>query len=132
VITNPRDGELAWAWKDEAKQRARVVHVPYACPRWKHTESGPPPRGTENLDYFLGRLGLLELLARIDSGDLPVAMGLELVRRLHVPGYEQYRLFRREYNASGAEYPLPAIPDALAYRDYLELKKDAALDGPDS
>lgn len=134
-ITDPCDGELAWAWKDEEKKRVLVVHAPYACPRWEHQTLHLPrhvqERGTANLDYFMGRSGLLELLARIETGDMPVGMGLELIRRLHVPGYEEYRLDRKKHNAGGSEFELPAKPDRLAFREYLALKKEATRDTQD-
>jgi hypothetical protein len=79
----------------------------------------------------MGRSGLLELLARIETGDMPVETGLELIRRLHVPGYEQYRLYRREHNASGSEFKLPAKPDRRVFREYLAVKKEAAHDADD-
>jgi hypothetical protein len=124
-IADPCDGELDWAWRDEAKERVPVVHAPYACPRWKHRGSGRPRRGSERLDFFLGRLGLLDLLARIESKELPLETGLELIRRLHVPGYEQYRLFRRKHNASGSDSKLPGKPDRRDYRKYLALKTES-------
>lgn len=134
-ITDPRHGELAWAWRDEAKERVWVVHAPYACPRWKHQTLHLPrhvqERGTANLAYFMGRSGLLELLARIETGDMPVQTGLELVRRLHVGRYEQYRLDRRKLIADEAECELPAKPDRQAFCEYLDLKKEAAADPQD-
>jgi hypothetical protein len=126
-ITDPRHGWLAWPREDRAKKRIRVVHAQYACPRWKHKQDEYPDRLFEHLHFFLGRLGLLDLVAKIEDNEWPLATCLELIRRLHFPGYEQYRLFRLEHNASGSEFELPAKPDGRGYRQYLALKKEAAL-----
>lgn len=131
-IMDAADGELAVGRKDRQRKCVLVVHVPSACERWKHKIHNPPQeikeRGTIRLDCFIGRLGLLDLIAKIEDGFWPAETGWELIRRLHVPGYEQYRLFRREYNAGEPEYELPAKPDRSAYADYLALKKESMQD----
>lgn len=129
-ITDPDVGELAWAKKDKAKTRVLVAHAPFACPRWRHLRHNLPEpvqeRASVSLDYFLGDSGLLELLSRIETGDIPVKMGLELIRRLHVPGYEQYRMDRKEQCRSGSQSKFPAKPSRQAFCEYLDWKEEEA------
>lgn len=80
------------------------------------------------LNYFLGRSGLFELLWRIETGDMPAAMGHELIRRLHVAGYEQYRVDRKEQCRSGSEFKLPARPSREVFCEYLDWKEEEALE----
>ena len=105
---------------------------PYACPRWKHQVNSLPrhvrERGTANLDRYLGSIGLLELLEDIEAGEFPQEVGLVLIRRLHVRGYEQYRLGRREMNADGDGERFPAKPGASALRAYSKLSKETSGD----
>ena len=131
-ITDHGDGELAWARDDEGRTRVRVVHAPYACPRWKDLVDCLPrhvrERGTAGLDRYVGYFGLLELLEEIEAGEFPQDVGLELIRRLHVRGYEQYRLGRREMIADGDGEGFPAKPDASALRKFLRLSKETSGD----
>ena len=77
ILADTRWTDLPDSILSRMLQGSRVRHV--------------PARGTINLEHYLGPPGLLELLADIEKGDFPVKVGLELIRRLHVPGYEQSR-----------------------------------------
>jgi hypothetical protein len=44
------------------------------------------------LESFLGPDGLMELLSFIAGGELPTPEVLEMIKRLHIPGYEEARL----------------------------------------
>lgn len=43
------------------------------------------------LETFVGANGLMELLMLIHEGDLPTHEVLEMIKRLHIPGYEHAR-----------------------------------------
>jgi hypothetical protein len=119
-IADPPQAKLIWESLQPGK--VKIVHAPLACERWRHYGHALPghitDRRTMSLGRYLGPLGLLELLACIQRGDLPVEMGLEVIRRLHVPGYEEYCVFRAE----NPEYGLPANPDRADFEAFLVLR----------
>ena len=43
------------------------------------------------LDRFVGADGLMELLILVDEGRLPKNEVIEMIKRLHIPGYEEAR-----------------------------------------
>lgn len=45
--------------------------------------------GDTELSRFLGTTGLMDMLSEIRFGRWELASGLEMVKRLHVPGYER-------------------------------------------
>jgi hypothetical protein len=47
------------------------------------------------LESFLGPDGLMELLSFIAGGELPTLEVLEMIKRLHIPGYEEARFHFR-------------------------------------
>ena len=123
-INDVKDAELAWARYDDEHNKVLVVHCPYACPRWKRRARCLPPeiggRGTHNLELFVGAAGLIELLAWIQEGEFPVAIGLELVRRLHVPGYEAYRKQWQANTEAGGRAGFPRVPDRRPFLAFCE------------
>lgn len=40
------------------------------------------------LEHFLGTEGLMLLLCKIDEGEIPTNQLVEMIKRLHIPGYE--------------------------------------------
>ena len=58
------------------------------------------------LERFVGPDGLMLLLSFIAQGEMPQADLLELVKRVHIPGYEQTRELFRDAIHGGAVAPL--------------------------
>lgn len=58
------------------------------------------------LERFVGPDGLMLQLSLIAEGEMPKAALLELVKRVHIPGYEQTRELFSEAIHSGAVAPL--------------------------
>jgi hypothetical protein len=57
------------------------------------------------LDYFVGADGLMQLLRFLEEGRLPQTEVLEMIKRLHIPGYERARHYFKEAIAAGAFEP---------------------------
>jgi hypothetical protein len=53
------------------------------------------------LENFLGPDGLVDLLSMLEGGELPRAEVVEMIQRLHVPGYEEARPFFERALAEG-------------------------------
>lgn len=126
LIVNPRQAEVAWARYDDERKKVWVVHAPHDCPRWNQAplSTAVSGRGTVSLRSYLGPAGLLELLNDIERGEFPLEVGFDLLRRLHVPGYEQYLLARRDAIADGCGEQVPARPGRSKFRNFLAwLKK---------
>ncbi len=58
------------------------------------------------LERFVGPDGLMLLLSLIAEGEMPTADLLELMNRIHIPGYEQTRELFSEAIHGGAVAPL--------------------------
>ena len=58
------------------------------------------------LDRFVGADGLMLLLSLLAESEMPRAELLELVKRVHIPGYEQTREVFEEAIHGGAVTPL--------------------------
>lgn len=58
-----------------------------------------------HLSAFLGTDGLMVLLSMLAEGELPKSEVLELIKRLHIPGYEQARFHFDEAIAEGVFEP---------------------------
>jgi hypothetical protein len=104
-IENPKDGWVEWivvgaGFRGGIKtgRDLRLVHhipasplgKPYGC-----QFNGPEERAKDggiisdlSLEYFLGPDGLMRLLALISEDELPKEEVLEMIKRLHIPGYE--------------------------------------------
>lgn len=106
-ITKIEDGWVEWITvasepKPGNARGFRLVHKHTAIPG-THTESCQYDQGVEfekdggtladlPLSDFLGHDGLMELLLKLWDRELPMGEVLELIKRLHIPGYEQARL----------------------------------------
>ncbi len=104
-IGDVEDGWVEWLKRresDELKARGlRVVHRRPASPRGanagcQYDQDAEFSRDESTvsdsaLQFFLGTDGLIQLLSFIDEGSLPKDEVLEMIKRLHVPGYEQAR-----------------------------------------
>ncbi len=58
-----------------------------------------------NLHQFVGQQGLMDLLAMVAEGELPKEEVLEVIKRLHIDGYEQARRYFDDAVANGAFEP---------------------------
>ena len=58
------------------------------------------------LERFVGPDGLMLLLSLIAEGEMPITHLLELVKRVHIPGYEATRELFSEAIHGGAVAPL--------------------------
>ncbi len=100
LIETPDDGWLEWVGMDELPpQEFHIVHNNEMC--FRHSRRRE--RQDNHLKYFLGPDGLVELMALFDPGlhnkpkpsdvVLPKDMleWAEIVRRLHIPYYEEAR-----------------------------------------
>jgi hypothetical protein len=140
LIEKPEEGYLEWRDdrpKDNRKYGFRIVHHALYSPKrrsgsdcyYKQSERG----GDLDLLSFLGPTGLAHLTAWLDYGQEyeknysnssrrveSLREWVELVRRLHVPYYEEARMYFqqafREYGDSAPEYFY--VPDRL--RSYID------------
>jgi len=123
-IERVEDGWVEWILVTESDDRCRgrdlrlVHHVP-AGPRGgvhgcqfdgdaERDRDGGAVRDLA-LCHFLGPDGLMYLLSFIAEGQLPVTEVLEMVKRLHVPGYEHARPYFE--GAICAEVFVPSLPE---------------------
>jgi hypothetical protein len=58
-----------------------------------------------HLNSFLGTDGLMLLLSMLAEGDLPKEEVLEMIKRLHIPGYEHARFHFERAIAQGVIEP---------------------------
>lgn len=58
-----------------------------------------------HLATFLGPDGLMQLLSFIQSGEAPAAQTIEVIKRLHIPGYESARPFLEQAVSEGIIEP---------------------------
>jgi hypothetical protein len=58
-----------------------------------------------DLEYFVGADGLMQLLRLLEEGDIPQTEVLEMIKRLHIPGYERARHYFEEAIADYAFEP---------------------------
>lgn len=140
-IERATDGWLEWRVEEDAAKQLRmtafrIVHHQGAGPR-KDTRSGccyppAPPRASYtiadgHLHWYVGEDGLATLLRGLQrsSRALDVESGFEIIRRLHVPQYEEARrLWPRV--AEGWDGGMPWTQELLAVviRDGLERGTD--------
>lgn len=97
-----KDGWLEWLnSRHEGAREFRITHNSSRC--YKHTRH--PDRADMHLDHFLGTNGLQVFLAMLDVGpvldpdqdELPAVPErrsfVQAIRRLHIPYYEEARLY---------------------------------------
>jgi hypothetical protein len=132
IIAAPGDGYLEWVTDDELHARDfRIVHHKPKSPRrgpegcYRHGKD--PGRQDMHLDEFVGADGLAHLLTLLDLGQVdPDDSGpqvkstrelAEVIRRLHVPRYEEARLYWSEATQdgyfAGANEVWPYLQDTL-------------------
>ena len=99
LIKSPTDGWLEWLHSndDRTTHGFRVVHNGQASPGKQdgkrcqyHTDLLV---GDMHLDHFLGSDGLAALLSMIDRPFDNQQEFVEIIRRLHIPYYEEARLY---------------------------------------
>jgi len=99
VIVKPEDGWLEWLAAPHTHRRRgfKIVHHTSASPRAeKHGDCYPysnhPDRQNYHLEPFLGADGLARLSVWVYSpGVKDLKEWVEMIRRLHVPHYEEAR-----------------------------------------
>lgn len=103
TIKNESDGWIEWLSRSDsaACHGLRLVHHQPASPRGP---SGSCQYDADlvwsrdrllihdmQLDAYLGPDGLMQLLTLLSNGKLPPTEVIEMVKRLHIPGYEHGR-----------------------------------------
>jgi hypothetical protein len=117
VIESPEQGCLEWLWNEDDDSKAhcfRIVHLdsysPHkSSPHCYHYED-QWNRADGRLDRYVGGGGLTTLLAFLDHDSCTVSTGprvtdvrelVEIIRRLHVPYYEEARRHFRKAITDG-------------------------------
>lgn len=121
-IKSSRDGWVEWlhffpgTGSGPKGHGLRLVHNGGTSPRGI---SGCQYKGNPNelvkdldLESFLGADGLMQLLALIYDQEVPTEEVLEMIKRLHIPGYEEARLHFKSAIAAGEYEPntAPGFP----------------------
>ncbi len=124
VIEKPEDGWLEWGKHDDTNQVSgfHITHNAHKSPRggeqgcyqYKYgLDSETSIRSQDNhLQYFLRPDGLAYLLSLVHEGPqqtddisttdvVDFSSWTEVVRRLHIPYYEEYRGYLRDVRADG-------------------------------
>lgn len=121
TIANPEQGWVEWLSCSDAGKRAgrglRLVHHFPSSPLRDSAGTGCQYNGQVELHRdgmtvsdvplldFLGPQGLMDLLAMIAEDELPKEELLEMIKRLHIPGYEHARHHFAAAIAAGAFEP---------------------------
>lgn len=115
-IENVEDGWVEWLitldpeitdeperFRRRRGEGLRLVHHRTTNPRCAYQERG----GLQDmpLGHFLGANGLMALLSFLDEKLIPQEEILELIKRLHIPGYEQARRYFDEAISEGVFEP---------------------------
>jgi len=110
----------------------RLVHHVEASPRKNRRQGGcqyderslPEGEGLSDLPLrnFLGPDGLMDLLGMIHDREVPTSEALEMIKRLHIPGYEQARPHLKRAMDAGVYEPNsdPAFPSQSSIQAVLE------------
>jgi hypothetical protein len=120
LILREDDGWIEWLMYRDADGSysyslgsLRLVHHCSASPRGEYP--GCQYTGgalDDHLHRFLGPDGLMELLSFIERG-FDVEEVMEMIKRLHLPGYEHARFYLEEAACCGASEP--CIPEGFPY-----------------
>lgn len=83
-----------------------------------------------DLESFLGADGLMQLLALIYDQEVPTEEVLEMIKRLHIPGYEEARLHFKSAIAAGEYEPntAPGYPFQFQIAGVLEFARSRQSD----
>jgi len=118
-IESVEDGWVEWLQIGDGQnyraEKLHLVHDKSASPLKGSDWGCQYPRSTEfddtgytvanlPLDYFVGADGLMQLLRLWEEG-LPQTEVKEMIKRLHIPGYERARHYFKEAIAAGAFEP---------------------------
>lgn len=126
-IRHSSEGWVEWLVRTEEGQRfgrgLRLVHHRPASPRpqgcqYNSREEFQRDRSTladMGLDFFLGADGLTHLLAFFVDYHFPTAQVVELIKRLHTPGYERARFHAQAAAAEGIIEP--NLPTGFYWQD---------------
>lgn len=111
IIKKPEDGWLEWlegVTESIQPYGFRIVHHQLASPQkgcyYKATKVNPAFISDGHLDWYLGHDGLAQLLVFFDDGNRNAKDQTELaeiIRRLHLPYYEEARLCFQAAHADG-------------------------------
>lgn len=146
-IIKIEDGWVEWiSYQDEAgnwkRRNLRLVHHFPASPRTGEFKCQFNQKaefakdkgivGDLSLEHFLGHGGLMTLLSFLDEDGTANKEILEMIKRLHVPGYEIARIHMEQAIGSGAVetnthpgYPSPnEIKRILEYIQNEKLEED--------
>jgi hypothetical protein len=101
LIKSPKDGWLEWLISTSSDGRKlhgfRIVHHAPASPRKQHNGHCQYPShfliGDMHLEHFLGPDGLANLLSMFERPFEDQQEFVEIIRRLHIPYYEEARLY---------------------------------------
>lgn len=111
-ISRPEDGWVEWLGKtattSQSPPNLRLVHAWKSSPRNSADRCQRPGASGLNdlpLPHFLGADGLMRLLNLLDEGYLPKTEVIEMIQRLHIPGYEQARPHFETAAAAGVVHP---------------------------
>jgi hypothetical protein len=115
-IKESSDGRIEWLeWNDNGctGKGLRLVHHISASPRKDVVQYGCYTYATtyaqglndQELSEFLGDDGLMLLLSKLTNRELPVDEVVEMIKRLHISGYEQARLHFNKAVLEGAFEP---------------------------
>lgn len=116
TIENIKDGWVEWLRKMDSNAPfptefgLRLVHHKPASPRSKgcqYNENEWDDAFVQDLDLasFTGSQGLMQLLELIDEKAMPIEDILEMIKRLHIPLYEQARGHFDEARREGVYEP---------------------------
>lgn len=124
VIEKPEDGWLHWRNRDKGVEEIEILHHLKASPRGG--ERGCYPKDMDcdmHLETMLGARGLVDLLSMLDVGEyhdkegknvgkVDVRNWTEIVRRLHLPYYEEGR---RHFDEARSNGDLEGINEVALY-----------------
>ena len=90
AIERQEDGYVQWLYPEDGGPGLRLVHGPGHSPR-KDNGCLHPEWSDLDLTSFLGPDGLLRLLYIMERFGNQTEHAIEMIKRLHVPGYDQAR-----------------------------------------
>lgn len=127
-IASAEDGWVEWIEFRTAAGRQgrdlRLVHHMAATPTGKRCQFNQQAERNRDdgliadasLSDFLGADGLMDLLSMLEEGCLPRDEVLEMIKRLHIEGYEQARPYFEEAISDGVFEP-NTLPGYYRQRD---------------
>jgi hypothetical protein len=117
AIRHPSEGWVEWLMRREEGQLfgkgLRLVHLRFASPRpqgcqYNSREEYQRDSSTVadmGLDTFLGPDGLNHLLSLLSEYNFPKEQVIEMIKRLHTPGYERARFHAQAATTAGIIEP---------------------------